>query len=95
MKDDRYSRLFPLGSVVATQGALDATSVLERNTLLFRHQVGSWEETTREDRMQNMLGLFYDMRIMAVHTAHSSGSTIWIITEADRSVTTILTPDEY
>lgn len=95
MKDDMNSRSFPLGKIVATQGALDATTEEERRTILLRHQIGSWEETPREDRMQNMIGLFNGLRIMSVHTAHSSGHTIWVITEADRSVTSLLLPEEY
>ncbi|NBB81135.1 MAG: hypothetical protein GVY36_17130 [Verrucomicrobia bacterium] len=93
MRDDRYSRLFFLGQIVATPGALAATTREEREVFLYRHQIGSWEETCREDRMENTLALFHQMRILTVHTA--SGGKIWVITEADRSVTTILTPEEY
>jgi hypothetical protein len=39
------------------------------------------------------LALFHGLRILTVHTA--SGGKVWIITEADRSVTTLLTPEEY
>lgn len=93
MRDDRHSRLFPLGQVVATPGALTATTEEERITFLHRHQIGSWEETCREDRLENTLALFHEMRILTVHQAH--GGKIWIITEADRSVTTLLLPEEY
>jgi hypothetical protein len=93
MKNDSNSRLFPLSQIVATPGALAATTDAERATFLYRHQIGSWEETCREDRMENTLALFHGLRILTVHTA--SGGKIWIITEADRSVTTLLTPDEY
>lgn len=93
MRDDRNSRLFPLGQVVATPGAVAATTDEERTTFLYRHQIGSWEETCREDRMENTLALFHGLRILTVHSA--SGGKVWIITEADRSVTTILTPEEY
>lgn len=95
MRDDTKSRLFPIGQIVCTVGVLEATTEEERRTILLRHQIGSWEETPREDRMQNMIGLFNRLRIMSVHTAHSSGHTIWVITEADRSVTTLLLPEEY
>jgi len=93
MRDDLDSRLFPLGQVVATPAALGATTDEERRTFLFRHQIGSWEETCREDRLANTLALYYGTRIFSVH--HASGGEIWIITEADRSITTILTPEEY
>lgn len=95
MRDDMNTRLFPVGQIVATQGALDATTDQERSTFLIRHQIGSWEETSREDRLQNMIALFNGLRIMSVHTAQSTGHTIWVITEADRSITTLLLPDEY
>lgn len=93
MRDDRNARLFPLGQVVATPGAIERTTDEERMTFLHRHQIGSWEETCREDRLQNTLGLFHQMRIFTVHSAASG--KIWVITEADRSVTTILTPEDY
>lgn len=95
MRDDNYSRLFPLGKIVATQGALDATTEEECKTIILRHQIGSWEETPKEDRMQNMVALFNGLRIMSVHTAQSSKQVVWIITEADRSATTLLLPEEY
>lgn len=95
MRDDINSRLFPLGEVVATPGALEATTEEERRTLLLRHQIGSWQETPEEDRIQNMIGLFNGLRIMSVHTAHSSECTVWVITEANRLNTTMLLPGEY
>ena len=93
MMDDRNSRLFPLGQIVATPAAISLTTETERKTFLHRHQIGSWEETSREDRLENMLGLFHDLRIFTVHS--SEKGKVWIITEADRSITTILTPDDY
>lgn len=93
MMDDRNSRLFPLGQVVATPAAITVTTDEDRRTFLYRHQIGSWEETSQEDRMENMLGLFHNLRIFTVHQA--AKGEIWIITEADRSITTILTPEDY
>lgn len=94
MRDDRNSRLFLLGRFVATQGAMAATTDEERQTFLTRHQIGSWEQTPHESRQENMLALFHDLRILTHHVT-SLGETIWIITEADRSYTTLLTPNEY
>ncbi len=93
MRDDRNSRLFPLGQVVATPGAIAATTHEERETFLYRHQIGSWEETCHEDRLQNTLALFHNLRVFSAHNA--AKGKIWIITEADRSVTTILLPEDY
>jgi chromatin segregation and condensation protein Rec8/ScpA/Scc1 (kleisin family) len=91
--DDRNSRLFPLGQIVASPTALAVTTDEERRTFLHRHQIGSWEETNQEDRLENILGLFQNLRIFTVH--NSAKGKVWIITEADRSITTILTPEDY
>ena len=95
MRDDTNSSLFPLGQIVVTPGALEATTDEERRTFLHRHQIGSWEETCEEGRMANNIGLFDNLRIFTEHVARSSGHVIWIITEDDRSVTTVLLPDDY
>lgn len=94
MHDDRNSRLFPLGRLLATPGALEVTDAEERATLLYRHQSGSWEETCAEDRASNTLAIYEGLRIFTVHSTQS-GHKVWIITEADRSATTILLPEEY
>ena len=94
MMDDRNTRLFLLGRVVATPTALEVTTEEERHTFLLRHQIGSWEETQPEDRQSNMLAIFQDLRILTVHSTQS-GHKVWIITEADRSATTMLLPEEY
>lgn len=94
MHDDRDQRLFTLGKVVATQGALAATTHEERQTFLFRHQTGDWAEMDQEQRAQNWLAYLNDLRIVSTHKT-LDGKKVWIITEADRSVTTILLPEEY
>lgn len=91
--DDSQSRLFLLGKIAATPDAISRTTEEERSTFLLRHQIGSWEESSREDRMANWLALFHGLRIFTVH--RSRRGLIWIITEADRSLTTIITPEEY
>lgn len=88
--------LFPLGLTYATPGALDALSEAEQEAaeLLHRHQHGDWGEMCDEDKRENEFSVNKRLRIFsAYHT--SKGEKIWVITEADRSVTTILLPAEY
>jgi hypothetical protein len=88
--------LFPLGQTVATPGALEA---LERNQqlptdFLQRHQNGDWGELEDEDRKENDVSLREGFRILSAY--HLKDKTkIWLITEADRSATTVLLPEEY
>lgn len=87
---------FPLGQVVATPGALRALE--ESNQLPFeflaRHQSGDWGEVCDEDRAENELSVEKGFRILSAYRT-SSEVRIWVITEADRSATTILLPEEY
>ena len=87
---------FPLGRVVATPGAL---AVLERNqvapfTFLARHQIGDWGDLDADDRAENEFSLQQGFRLLSAYTL-PDGSRIWVITEADRSSTCILLPEEY
>lgn len=88
--------LFQLGKTVATHGALDALQANYQSPLEFfeRHQHGDWSELSPEDREANELALKNGDRIFSVY--HLKDRTkIWVITEADRSATTILLPEEY
>lgn len=90
---------FPLGQTVMTRGVNDlvaenavfAKLVTES---LVRHATGDWGDLSAEDKEENDLGLKEGLRLLS---AYETGSLpkIWIITEADRSVTTVLFPDEY
>jgi len=87
---------FPLGRCVATPGALDALAAAgqEPSFFLDMHAVGEWGECGAEDAAANDEALMDGSRILSVyHTLR--GEKLWIITEADRSVTTLLLPDEY
>jgi len=91
---DRPAR-FSLGQLAATPGAL---AVFERSgasvsALLSRHQSGDWGEVGAEDWQANEQSLENGWRLLSVYTV--AGRKIWIITEADRSATTILLPEEY
>ncbi len=88
--------IFPLGQVVATPGAL---ALLEANGMdplafLIRHVCGDWGDLDEHDRKENELSLIHGFRILSAYNL-PDGERLWIITEADRSSTTLLKPDEY
>jgi hypothetical protein len=88
--------LFPLGQIVATPGALQALKVAGQGPTEFlqRHVNGDWGELDDEDRQENEQSVQNGWRILSAYTT-SAGEKLWIITEADRSVTTLLLPSEY
>ena len=88
--------LFALGKIVATPGALAAIEASGDDplALLSRHVSGDWGDLDEHDRHENELGLREGFRLLSAYTLRT-GAKIWIITEADRSVTTFLLPDEY
>jgi hypothetical protein len=89
---------FDLGIVIATPGALATLGTIEIGTLLMRHHCGDWGDACENSKADNEKALLdipgEEDRLFSVY-ASISGATIWIITEADRSATTILLPDEY
>lgn len=96
---DEPPALFSLGNVVATPAAL---ALIEKHCasvrqLLNRHQTGDWRELSKEDRDTNWQAAFGDARVLSAFNIGSAGHPvkIWIITEWDRSVTTILRPQDY
>ena len=86
---------FSCGRVVATQGAseLFANGVTHPNSLLRRHLMGDWGDLCDEDKKENDYAIGKYLRIFSSYKIGEH--TIWCITEADRSVTTFLLPDEY
>jgi hypothetical protein len=82
--------------MLATPGALDAIASSGDDPLdfLFRHLDGDWGELSPEDIAENELSLREGFRLLSAYSLRD-GSKIWIITESDRSATTILLPDEY
>lgn len=88
--------LFPAGQIVATPGALAALERANRSPLEFlsRHLRGDWGDLDQEDKTENELSLKYGYRLMSSYPV-SETEKLWIITEADRSVTTLLLPEEY
>jgi hypothetical protein len=85
----------PLGRVVATPGALRVLLEAGENPFCYlaRHASGDWGEVDGHDRRENELSLKHGWRIVSSYPVGEK--VIWIITEADRSVTIILLPEEY
>jgi hypothetical protein len=61
---------------------------------LERHQAGDWGDVDEHDRQENELSLKSDFRLLSVYHA-ANGIKFWIITEADRSATTVLLPEDF
>jgi hypothetical protein len=87
---------FSLGQTVATPGALAALAEAEQNPAFFidRHVTGDWGEIDADDRQANDDALLHGERLLSAYRT-LKGEKLWIITEADRSSTCILLPDEY
>jgi hypothetical protein len=85
----------PLGRVVATPGALKLLGKSGGHPFdyLARHATGDWGDICAFDRRQNKIALREGYRVLSVYEVPAG--RIWIITEADPSITTILLPEEY
>lgn len=90
--------LFPLGQVVITACA---EAALERRgqlpivqTMVNRHALGDWGDLDAEDIQTNNEALIHGNRLLSAYE-FEDGFKVWIITEADRSATTILLPEDY
>jgi hypothetical protein len=88
--------LFPLGQIVATPGALQALERAEQlpGEFLDRHGNGDWGDVPEADKQENDFSVQHGLHILSAYTT-SAGETIWILTEADRSITTLLLPEDY
>jgi hypothetical protein len=97
---------FPLGQIVATPGAIAllARAEIPALALLTRHVLGDWGDVDAEDAQENNFSLTHGFRLLSAYELPTGGSgessasaveTLWIITEADRAVTTLLLPREY
>ena len=85
----------PLGYVVATPGALEVvrTHGLEVISLLHRHRAGDWGAVSEHDAQANDHAVAHGARVLSAY--ETASGRLWIITEADRSATTVLLPSEY
>lgn len=83
--------LFPPGQIVATPGALDMG--IDLLPYLMRHLTGDWGDLEEHDWQENEFSLHRDLRLWSGY--NTPNGRLIIITEADRSATTFLLPDEY
>ena len=92
--ESRQNPKFGLGRLVATPNALQTVEPSEIDSALLRHVQGDWGDVDGYDREANDIALDEGGRLFsAYHT--NLGTKYWVITEADRSVTTILLPQDY
>lgn len=87
---------FRLGQCVATRNAVELMRVQDINPLhlLMRHASGDWGDLDAVDRKANDDALIHSARIFSAYNL-PSGDRLWVITEADRSATTIMVPSDY
>ena len=85
----------PLGHVVATPGALGVVRVhgLDVLALVHRHASGDWGDVSDHDARANDHSAQNGTRVLSAY--ETAGGRLWVITEADRSATTVLLPSEY
>ncbi|HEY8037954.1 MAG TPA: hypothetical protein VIF37_20455 [Methylobacter sp.] len=95
-QDIQRQPLFDLGQTVATPGALEALEQVGVSavSLLRRHQSGDWGDLGDEDLAENNAALHRGSRLFSSYQI-TDAIKIWVITEADRSATTLLLPKEY
>jgi hypothetical protein len=96
MFEDRKRVSFPLGQTVATPGALEALEEAGTSptTLLDRHSRGDWGDLDQEDKRANDRAVVDDERLLSAYTL-PTGRRVWVVTEWDRSATTVLLPEDY
>jgi hypothetical protein len=89
-------RKFKLGQVVVTAGAIDAflRNRTDHRPFVKRHQSGDWGDIAADDVRENVCALVQGLQIMSAYTLQD-GTRLLVITEGDRSATTVLLPQEY
>ena len=87
---------FALGRTFITPGAEEALQIAGQTAIEFlrRHMSGDWGELSDEDVKENEFSLKEGLSLLSAYQT-GKGQKLWIITEADRSATTILLPSEY
>ena len=85
---------FPSGQIVITTNAQKTLHAEDVQSALARHLRGDWGDCGEEDREENELSLREGFRLLSVYHDRKNVK-FWIISEADRSATTILLPDDY
>lgn len=86
--------LFPLGSVVITSNANSILPPSVARHFLERHAKGDWGDLDQDDREQNQRALREGLRLFSRYT-DGKGKVVYVITESDRSSTTVLLAEDY
>ncbi len=96
MRQLKKEPAFELGRIVASPGALAVLQKAgqEPGEFLARHVSRDWGDVSSLDREENNYGLQHELRLLSVYRTNA-GDKLWIITEGDRSATTLLLPEEY
>lgn len=88
--------MFETGQIVMTQGVRAIAKLEDLQIFLSRHLLNDWGDLDKEDIATNNQAVKHGSWVLsAYHLPSGNKDKIWIITEADRSVTTILLPEEY
>ena len=98
LKEEEVRRVAPLfdgGRLLSTPAAVGAFSPQQMAAALSRHFSGDWSDCDPYDAQANRDALTSGGRLFGVYRVEGAASPMWIITEADRSVTTILLPEDY
>ena len=85
---------FRCGRIVTTANAVSRLTQEEILLGIQRHQAGDWGEVDETDRQANERALIDGTRLLSIYHA-GQGIAFWITTEADRSATTVLLPEDY
>ena len=94
MNQNPTPQSFPLGQTVITANALEILHPEDVSAAIHRHARRDWGNLCPEDVAENELSLKEGFRLLSAY-CDRNGTKFWIITEADRSVTTVLLPEDY
>ena len=96
-KNSFRNQLFQLGHLVFTGGAMGLISRTGTtvSSLLGRHSFGDWGAVCESDKRGNDRAVIEGARILSAYELGAKREMLWVITEADRSATTFLLPEEY
>ena len=91
---------FPMGQMVVTAGVNERIADDDEfrtwiQECILKHSMGMWGDIDAQDVKENEFSLKKHLRLLSAYHYPTDNTKIWIITEADRSATTVLYPDEY
>jgi hypothetical protein len=90
----KNERRFPLGNIYVTRGVQEGIPMEDILSAICRHANGDWGLVGKEDWEANEQALAHGTRLLSAYKMQT-GKRVWVITESDRSATTVLFPEEY